>query len=81
MTSQRESYLRWNEQWLIVTMHRKRRQIPPKFVSLHGKAHVTFRITLMSKFRYGTVAFKSILFLPHSPPIEVELHANDPTYF
>ena len=27
------------------------------------------------------VAFKSILFLPHSPPIEVELHANDATYF
>ena len=47
----------------------------------HGKAHITFRITLMSKFRYGTVALKSILFLPHSPPIEVELHANDPTYF
>ena len=53
------------------------------FHSLHnlGKAHVTFRMTLMSKFRHGTVAFKSILFLPHSPPIEVELHGNDLTYF
>ena len=37
----------------------------------HGKAHVTFRITLMSKFLYGIVAFWLILFLPHSPPIEV----------
>ena len=25
----------------------------------------------MSKFRYGTVAIRSILFLPHSPPIEI----------
>ena len=64
--------------WLIVTMHRKWRQIPHKFMSLHcvfiaciimGKH--TSDLTLMSKFRYGTVAFRSFLFLPHSPPIEV----------
>ena len=27
------------------------------------------------------MAFWSILFLPHSPPIKVKLHVNDPTYF